>query len=289
MPSSNWVRVSKAKPCVVCERFDWCCVSADGTVAMCMRMQSDRPSRNGGWLHRLRDHEDWRRDRWRTVRRAASATEPSIDWTRLSKRLHAGCGSDACGWLAKRLGVSVFALRRLRVGWNPRKRSFSFPMREANGNVCGIRYRSMNDQKFAERGGREGLFFQPADLVREYLVIVEGASDTAAMIDVGFPSVIGRANCTGNVPQIVSLCRRLGPLRIVVVPDNDAPGINGANLLIESLPNGANLLRLPDGIKDVRECVQSTKNADWLRDQVGMNIDTTSFTNGSNHNEQRSK
>ncbi len=101
--------------------------------------------------------------------------------------------------------------------------------------------------------------------------------------------MIGRANCTGNVSQIVSLCRRLGPLRIVVVPDNDEPGINGANHLIESLPNGANLLLLPDGIKDVRECIQSTKNADWLRDQVGINIDTTSFKNGSNQNEQRFK
>ncbi len=117
-------------------------------------------------------------DAWRTVRRIEPARYQKIDWIRLSKRLHAECGRDAYGWLAKRLGVSVHALRQLRLGWNGRNRSFAFPMREANGNVCGIRYRSMNDQKFSERDGREGLFFQPADLVRDYLVIVEGASDT---------------------------------------------------------------------------------------------------------------
>jgi len=58
-------------------------------------------------------------------------------------------------------------------------------MREANGHVYGIRYRSMNDRKFSEQGGREGLFFQPADIVRDYLVVVEGASDTDTMIDQG--------------------------------------------------------------------------------------------------------
>jgi len=79
-----------------------------------------------------------------------------------------------------------------------------------------------------------------------YLLMVEGASDTAAMIDVGYPSVIGRANCTGNVSQIVTLCRRLKPASVVVIPDNDVPGIDGANRLIEALP--CVVVMLNDGI-----------------------------------------
>jgi 5S rRNA maturation endonuclease (ribonuclease M5) len=287
MPS-KWIRVSKSNPCTLCDHGDWCSALDDGSLALCMRVESTQPARNGGWLHRLKDRGGCRKSSWRTVRPLESRSAPSVDWLKLAKQLHSNCNRDAYEWLSKRLTVTVTSLRRLRVGWNGRNRSFAFPMREANGNVCGIRYRSMNDQKFSERGGREGLFFQPADIVRDYLIVVEGASDAAAMIDLGFPSVIGRANCTGNISQIVSLCRRLGPSCVLVVPDNDQPGINGAKNLIESLPIGANLLLLPDEIKDVRECIQSTKNADWLRDQIGIRIQPTLSTNGSNQHEQSS-
>ena len=52
MPSV-WVRVSKKHPCPVCEKGDWCGVTADGVFACCMRVKTDRPVKNGGWLHRL--------------------------------------------------------------------------------------------------------------------------------------------------------------------------------------------------------------------------------------------
>jgi len=140
----------------------------------------------------------------------------------------------------------------------------------------------MTDAKFSERGGREGLFFCPTDLMPTYLLVVEGASDAAAMIDVGYPSVIGRANCSGNVSQVVSLYRRLKPASVVVIPDNDVPGIDGANRLIEALPCEANLLLLPDTIKDVRECIIAKENAEWLAGRIGIITNTKTFKNGSN-------
>src|SRR5262245_32126379 len=59
MGSSQWVRVSQGSPCPVCKSADWCSVSADGTVAKCMRTADgsfkSRQDKNGARyvLHRL--------------------------------------------------------------------------------------------------------------------------------------------------------------------------------------------------------------------------------------------
>ncbi len=45
------VRVSRKRPCPVCGRTDWCSVRADESACICMRRPSDRPTRNGGFLH----------------------------------------------------------------------------------------------------------------------------------------------------------------------------------------------------------------------------------------------
>lgn len=39
----------------MCKRSDWCSVSSDGAVVICMRIRSDKQTRNGGWLHRLEE------------------------------------------------------------------------------------------------------------------------------------------------------------------------------------------------------------------------------------------
>lgn len=45
------VRVTPKGPCPVCRKGDWCGVFADAPVTICMRVPSDRPTRNGGYLH----------------------------------------------------------------------------------------------------------------------------------------------------------------------------------------------------------------------------------------------
>jgi len=282
---SEWKRVSKSEPCVICGKPDWCLRLADGSLAICARIESPHPARSSaGWVHRLRE-DDRAREYWRPVRRSATSSvhNPS-NLGELSERLQRAMTEDAYRWLATRLGVSIESLHKLRVGWNSSKQSFSFPMREPNGRVCGIRYRSLDDSKFSERGGCEGLFFDPDGLSRNYLLVVEGASDAAAAICLGFPSVVGRSNCVGNVPQLVTLCRRLSPHRIILIPDNDQPGIRGAESLALALHIESNTLILPNGIKDVRQCTSSTKNADWLRDQIGTLISTS--TNGEQTHER---
>ena len=45
----NFTRVSKARPCPQCGKPDWCTVGDYGVV--CMRVQSARQVKNGGWFH----------------------------------------------------------------------------------------------------------------------------------------------------------------------------------------------------------------------------------------------
>lgn len=46
-------RVTRRYPCPICGRPDWCGLGHD--FAVCMRIESDIPTANGGWLHRLGD------------------------------------------------------------------------------------------------------------------------------------------------------------------------------------------------------------------------------------------
>lgn len=45
------VRVTPKTPCPICGKPDWCSVFADEPNTICMRVPSERPTRNGGYLH----------------------------------------------------------------------------------------------------------------------------------------------------------------------------------------------------------------------------------------------
>ncbi|MEM7559919.1 MAG: toprim domain-containing protein, partial [Planctomycetota bacterium] len=124
---------------------------------------------------------------------------------------------------------------------------------------------------FSEPGSRDGMFFRPDRLSASFVILVEGASDAAAVIDLGFSSVLGRASCRGNVDQILTVCRRLRPKQLLLIPDNDDPGIAGAEDLcskIRAAGGKVQILNLKDGVKDVRQCVQNPENASWLAGEI---------------------
>jgi Toprim-like len=262
----TWKRVSRESPCSICKKPDWCLLAEDGNAVICARVQSDRPLRKGvGWLHSVGNEP---RSQWRTVQRS-KPKRSSIELTELAKRCCKDLTKDKLNWLAFVLGVSPESLQLLRLGWSTDKHAYSFPMRDEAGRVVGIRYRcEISGKKFSEAGGREGMFFRP-DAMADYLVIVEGASDAAAVMTVGFQSVIGRANNVGNVEQLLSVLRGHRFNRVVLVPDADKPGQRGAAALAKAMVaaelNEPEILNLPDGFKDCRAMVQRKKNARWLQ------------------------
>ena len=114
------------------------------------------------------------------------------------------------------LGVSVESLRRLGVGWSAKHRAWAFPMSNAAGDVLGIRLRLPGGKKLSVKGGKEGLVHSrrgPLRLPsgRLLLLIAEGPTDTAALLDLGF-SAVGRPSCTGGVKLLVELgAASIGP------------------------------------------------------------------------------
>ena len=139
------------------------------------------------------------------------------------------------------------------------RRAWSFPMRDASGDVVGIRLRRRDGRKFAVKGGRDGLFI-PTDLPKgDPLLIAEGPTDTAALLDLGL-SVIGRPNCLGGSGLIVQLLKRRASREVAIVADGDAAGRRGAenlaSILALYIPD-VRIVAPPAGVKDARQWKQA--------------------------------
>lgn len=179
--------------------------------------------------------------------------------------------------LAQRLHVSHTTLAALGVGWREdRERrgevwagtghwAWVFPEVDGRGRIVGLLRRYEDDRldKKLVAGGRRGLTVPATwrDLPGP-IILCEGASDTAALLDLGF-CAIGRPQARARcIPD--DLAELLGgdSRAVVVAADNDAVGRRGAEELARIL--GSTLARevgvlppLPPGIKDLRQFVAS--------------------------------
>ena len=218
MQQRAWVRVTRQKPCPVCDKPDWCAVTADGALACCMRVSSNRLTKNNGFIHKLNESTGDRpqlpppQDRKLMLDCAAyhAALRRRWDWQ----------WNDG---LAVDLGVDPDALELLQPAFDAANRAFAFPMRDSDGGVIGIRLRARDGRKWAVRGSREGLFYSPALAPSaEPLVICEGPTDTAAALSLGLRAV-GRPSCAGGAEALASLVARLRCRKVVMLADCDAP------------------------------------------------------------------
>jgi hypothetical protein len=257
-PCNGWCRVNRNHPCPVCERPDWCLIAADGSAAICARVESPRRYGGAGWLHRLA--ESPRRPERRRVRHVLLAAGGGPDLARLVAEYQRAVDPGRLHHLATSLGLTPDSLRSFGIGWTAEYRAWAFPMVGSDGQVLGIRLRRPAGFKFAVKGGREGLFLPAgAEAGNSPLLICEGPTDAAALWDMGFGAVVGRPSCTGGVKLLCELVRRWRPAEVVVVADGDEPGCRGADNLAAVLVVYVPVVRVicpPGGIKDARE---------WLR------------------------
>jgi hypothetical protein len=258
----NWVRVTAKAPCPVCRRPDWCGVSSDGRFAVCMRVPSDQPTRNGGYLHKLFIEV---RDPPPPRKRFVPPPAPPRDFADMMEAWTRNTPQDALGTLAASLGVSVSALAEIGAARASRPAAWAFPMRDGYGRTVGVRLRGDNGDKWAVKGSKEGLFY-PESVPPDHVAIVcEGPTDTAAVLTLGLWAV-GRPSCMGAIDHVRRLCRRLCVTHLVVMADNDRPkprpgggwwqpGFDGARKLVAAVGLPFKLLAPPD--KDVRAWVGS--------------------------------
>ena len=130
-------------------------------------------------------------------------------------------------------------------------------MRDDAGRVIGVRLRCPESgRKWAVRGSRAGLIYSADLLDRDVrrLWVVEGPSDTAAMLSIGLDAVgVPSAGCGGDL--LSDLCRRLVVDGCVIVADADGPGRAGAERLADAvLPvvPSVRVMAPGDGAKDPR-------------------------------------
>jgi 5S rRNA maturation endonuclease (ribonuclease M5) len=155
---------------------------------------------------------------------------------------------------AESLGLTIESLQRLKVGMQGyQHRVWTFPMRDGDGQITGIRLRLQSGRKLSVKGSKSGLFI-PDGLSGGRLVICEGPTDTAALLDLGFDAV-GRPSCSGGVTHLRKLLQRLRPSSVVVVADSDPQGQNGAEKLAMDLLAYSPIVKVivpPNGTKDAR-------------------------------------
>ena len=244
----QYLRVTREHKCPVCGKPDWCLLSTDGTRAICQRVHDGgvRAYANAGTLHILSDDYQARPP----VRMPKQQTfSPPRDWYALQRQAEAGLDPTAAKLLGQALGVSVeslirFGLGRVGVDW-------SFPMFNARGQITGMRLRTPAGRKFAVKGSRAGMFLPRGPRTAWSMLICEGTTDAAAMLDAEC-NVLGRHACRGQVAMITEYVKGRD---VVIVADPGAPGQEGAVQLAEALHSVCPRVRLftPPRGKDARE------------------------------------
>lgn len=132
--------------------------------------------------------------------------------------------------LATTLGVPLFALLLMDVGWHPRRRCWSFPMVNASGDVVGIKLRLPDGCKRDLAGFRAGLFYAQPFPDEGPVLVVEGPTDTAAGLALGFPTVgLPSASRGGWSAAEQELAYLVAGRDVVVIADRDANGTGQAH------------------------------------------------------------
>ncbi|MCH7526525.1 MAG: hypothetical protein IID39_03725 [Planctomycetes bacterium] len=155
-------------------------------------------------------------------------------------------------------GVSVEAWAKLGAERNGQ--AWRIPERDAEGRVIGWVRRFDDDRKpKAELGSKRGLSMAwplPSDAGKtpaDPILIVEGASDAAAGIDLGY-HIIGRPSATGGRAYLRQLLR---DRHVVIVGENDSgAGRSGAEKIATDLHEVVASVKLifpPECAKDLRE------------------------------------
>lgn len=217
-----------------------------------MRVASDTPMKNGGYLHKHPGSAPPPQKR---------EAPPAIHVAGLINQWKSHTFSLDIVNLSTLLGVSPLSLSQLECCWAEPHKAWAFPMHDGEGNLVGIRLRSKNGRKWAVRGSHQGIFYADGPPEKDPVLVCEGPTDTAAALTLGFYAV-GRPSCSGGVRDTCVLVRRLGIRRVVIIADNDKPGLAGAEVLQNQLPCSSGVLVLPT--KDMREFVNQGGTAKAL-------------------------
>ncbi|MEK6280289.1 MAG: hypothetical protein AABN95_08020 [Acidobacteriota bacterium] len=217
--------------------------------------------RNGGWLHRENDAPRY----VQPIRKAIE--DRPIDTLGMWRRWFDATDYQRLDVLGILLGVDTDALKAIGCAWAASYNAWAFPMKDATGKVIGIRLRNDAGDKWAVKGSKSGLFIPeryPIDFDGT-LWLTEGPTDLAAALSLGLFS-IGRPACLGQEGFILDYLRIIKARRLVIITDNDEPGIRGAEKLQKQLPVLSCVWVPP--VKDIREYLNRGGNRRMIESSI---------------------
>jgi len=253
---TKMLRVSKKMPCPVCDKPDWCLLAQDGSAAICQRIQkgSVKICGDAGYLHLLTNQPIDRQCCSRQAIMEKQYESSDKDFTALQQQYYRQIKDEQIINLSQQIELSSHSLKRLGIGWAKEHRAWSFPMSDKDGMVRGIRLRSWHGGKWSVKGGREGLFIPTGQEHVYQLLVAEGPTDTAALLDLGF-GVVGRPSARGGEALLLQLIQQVKPESVVVVADTDQVGVDGAEQFAKKTRlyvRQVKIISPPPNIKDMR-------------------------------------
>jgi hypothetical protein len=279
--------VSRDRPCAICDGDHKCSRKPDGML-FCGRRFEAQPgfkflgnTKCGTWgMFRaegdpvLEARRDERQSKNGNGHHRASSP---IDWNQRTRQYANAMTDEARRELADALGLPRTAIGAIdSIGWNATEECWTFPERDARGNVVGINRRYRNGKKKVMAGGHRGLYVPEFwNCGKGPLFLVEGASDTLTLAAIGH-AVIGRPSNTGGVEHAVELLKEWPADRpIIVVGEFDPketgewPGLSGAKSTAASISKALNRpigwALAPNRAKDARQWAlqRITNGAAW--------------------------
>jgi len=225
-----------------------------------MRVQSNLPLKNGGWLHKdtgpvpivLRP----------VTGQSTFSCQQYFDW---KGRNNAPLAADR---YLDSLGCERRAWQLLGIVWADTYKAWAIPMRDASEQMIGVQLRYLDGSKRAVKGSRNGLFI-PTQPAGGFALICEGASDTVAGLTLGYYA-IGRHSCGQGSDMLQALLLRKSIKIIAFIIDNDEAGVQGAKRVSAEIKLPSVMVIPP--AKDLREFVQEGGTRSILDSMMGQAI-----------------
>jgi hypothetical protein len=224
-------KIRTVKECKICGAISKCGESEDGNIALCWRVESDRISKAGSYIHRLKEYSPSSHD---SPRRASPPKPKSKAKTRsrlhMQERVKSKEQADQLAAWAIRRSVTLDSLHQL--GCTMSKRGMLIPERcpTAPAKVNGyserfetpIVHEDGSEQRFSFRE-RRGFQFADFDPNQKYhsILIPEGFACVTSGLSAGFYA-IGRPTRNADLVPLAKMLRKIGKdLEIIIILEND--------------------------------------------------------------------
>jgi putative DNA primase/helicase len=214
-------------------------INDNGSAVLCTKEPSEHPVGEAGWLHVLDPK--------------ANLDYKPTEFEQLFVRYRQNVVAGMAEIIASDLSVTAASVEQLGVGFYPLENAWVWAEMDEHGNVIGLLKRYHNGKKVMVKGSSRGLIYQyPLPKTDKPILVVEGASDVLAAMDMGYVCV-GRPSADGGGKLLSALLK--GRDAIIVGENDGTVGISGMEKMFSILKPVCKTLRKvlpPADKKDLR-------------------------------------